>query len=183
VRVLIVGAGIAGLSVATALGQRSIGCELVERERDWTTVGAGVTLGPNGMRALRTLGLANAVEAAGRPIELVRTFTERGELRSEFPGEVWEGVGRTVAIHRAALQRVLQRGARDVPVRLGTTVVQLTESDEVVEASFSDGTWSSAPTAFARASARSASTTRRRSTSARCTGARVCTATSSPRRR
>jgi 2-polyprenyl-6-methoxyphenol hydroxylase-like FAD-dependent oxidoreductase len=140
VRVLIVGAGIAGLSVATALGQRSIGCELVERERDWTTVGAGVTLGPNGMRALRTLGLANAVEAAGRPIELVRTFTERGELRSEFPGEVWEGVGRTVAIHRAALQRVLQRGARDVPVRLGTTVVQLTESDEVVEASFSDGT-------------------------------------------
>ena len=139
-RVLVVGAGIAGLSLATALTNCSIDCDLVERDREWTTVGAGVTLSPNGMRALRTLGLADAVEAAGQPIELVRTLTERGELRSEFPGEVWEGVGRTVAIHRAALQEVLRTGARDVSVRLGTTVTRLAPSDDAVEASFSDGT-------------------------------------------
>ena len=139
-RVLVVGAGIAGLSVATALAQRAIECDLVERDRDWSTVGAGITLSPNGMRALRTLGLADPVEAAGHPIEVVRTLTERGELRSEFPGEVWDGVGRTVAIHRAALQRVLRDGAADVPVRLGTTVTRLTELADAVEASLSDGT-------------------------------------------
>jgi 2-polyprenyl-6-methoxyphenol hydroxylase-like FAD-dependent oxidoreductase len=141
VRVLIVGAGIAGLSVATALARSSsIECDLVERDRDWTTIGAGITLHPNGMRALRTLGLADAVEAAGQPIELVRTLTAGGELRSEFPGEVWDGVGRTVAIHRAALQEVLRSGARETPVRLGTTVTGLTQFADAVEASFSDGT-------------------------------------------
>jgi 2-polyprenyl-6-methoxyphenol hydroxylase-like FAD-dependent oxidoreductase len=140
VRVLVVGAGIAGLSVASALARVSIECDLVERDRDWTTIGAGVTLSPNGMRALGTLGLADAVEAAGQPIERVRTLTERGELRSEFPGEVWDGVGRTVAIHRSALQRVLRIGAGEARVRLGTTVTQLTELDDAVEASFSDGT-------------------------------------------
>jgi 2-polyprenyl-6-methoxyphenol hydroxylase-like FAD-dependent oxidoreductase len=140
VKVLIVGGGIAGLSVATALSMRSIDCEIVERDREWTTIGAGVTLSPNGMRALGTLGLADAVEAAGRPIELVRTLTEGGEVRSEFPGEVWEGVGRTVAVHRAALQQVLRAGARDVPLRLGTTVTRLTEFVDAVEATFSDGT-------------------------------------------
>jgi 2-polyprenyl-6-methoxyphenol hydroxylase-like FAD-dependent oxidoreductase len=140
VRVLIVGGGIAGLSVATALANCSIDCDIVERDREWTTIGAGVTLSPNGMRALRTLGLADAVEAAGRPIELVRTLTERGELRSEFPGEVWDGVGRTVAVHRAALQRVLRVGARNASLRLGTTVTELTEFADAVEVSFSDGT-------------------------------------------
>jgi len=140
VRVLVVGAGIAGLSVATALAQCSIECELVERDRDWSTVGAGITLNPNGMRALGWLGLADGVEAAGHPIEVVRTLTERGELRSEFPGEVWDGVGRTIAIHRAALQRVLRAGAGEVPMRLGTTVTRLIELGDAVEASFSDGT-------------------------------------------
>jgi 2-polyprenyl-6-methoxyphenol hydroxylase-like FAD-dependent oxidoreductase len=139
-RVLIVGAGIAGLSVATALARSSIECDLVERDRDWSTVGAGITLNPNGMRALRTLGLADAVEAAGQPIELVRTLNERGEVLSEFPGEVWDGVGRTVAIHRTALQQVLRGGARDVPVRLGTTVTHLTAFTDAVEAALSDGT-------------------------------------------
>jgi 2-polyprenyl-6-methoxyphenol hydroxylase-like FAD-dependent oxidoreductase len=139
VRVLVVGAGIAGLSVAVALAPRSIECDLVERDRDWSTIGAGITLSPNGMRAMRALGLADDVEAAGHPIEVVRTLTERGELRSEFPGEVWDGVGRTVAIHRAALQRVLRDGA-DVPVRLGTTVTRLTQVADAVEVWFSDGT-------------------------------------------
>jgi 2-polyprenyl-6-methoxyphenol hydroxylase-like FAD-dependent oxidoreductase len=127
------------LSVGAALAKRSIDCDLIERDREWTTVGAGVTLNPNGMRALRTLGLADAVEAAGKPIEVVRTLTERGELLSEFPGEVWEGVGRTVAIHRAALQQVLRSGVVDVPVRLGITLTQLTETGDAVEVAFSDG--------------------------------------------
>ena len=50
--VLIVGGGIAGLSLATALRQRSIDCEIVERDAEWTTVGAGIALYPNGLRAL-----------------------------------------------------------------------------------------------------------------------------------
>lgn len=138
--VLIVGGGIAGLSLASALAQRGIGSELVERDREWSTIGAGIALYPNGLRALGTLGLAAAVEAAGRPIELVRTLTADGTVLSEFPGEVWEGVGRTVAIHRAALQDVLRDGASDALVRLGTTVTELEQTDGRVDVVFSDGT-------------------------------------------
>ncbi len=139
-QVLIVGGGIAGLSLATALRQRVIDCEIVERDPQWTTVGAGIALYPNGLRALAALGLDHAVEDAGKPIELVRTLSANGAVISEFPGEVWEGVGRTVAIHRARLQAVLRAAAAATPVRMGTTVVALTEAQDAVEVAFSDGT-------------------------------------------
>ncbi len=139
-QVLIVGGGIAGLSLATVLQQRGIGCEIIEREAEWTTVGAGIALYPNGLRALASLGLDHAVEAAGRPIDLVRTLSASGDVISEFPGEVWEGVGRTVAVHRARLQEVLRAAAADTPVRMATTVLAITESPDAVEVAFSDGT-------------------------------------------
>jgi 2-heptyl-3-hydroxy-4(1H)-quinolone synthase len=140
VNVLVVGGGIAGLSLATALARRDIGCEIVEREPEWTTVGAGITLYPNGLRALGALGLDRAVVAAGAPVDIVRTLTVHGELISEFPGEVWEGVGRTVAIHRAPLQQVLLDAAATTPVRMGTTVASITQLGDGVEVELTDGT-------------------------------------------
>ena len=41
-RILIVGGGIAGLSVATALHRRGLTPELVERSTTWPAVGAGI---------------------------------------------------------------------------------------------------------------------------------------------
>ena len=63
--ILIVGGGIAGLALAASLAQAGIACELVEREPRWTTIGGGITLYPNGMRALGALGVANEVEGRG----------------------------------------------------------------------------------------------------------------------
>src|SRR5215216_455783 len=90
--VLIVGGGIGGLCLATALTRAGISCEIVEREPAWTTVGAGISFYPNGVRALQRLGLGEAAVAAGAPIELVRTCARNGAVVNEFPGENWEGI-------------------------------------------------------------------------------------------
>jgi 2-polyprenyl-6-methoxyphenol hydroxylase-like FAD-dependent oxidoreductase len=92
--VLIVGGGIGGLCLATALTQRGIACEIVEREPVWTTVGAGISFYPNGVRALRCLGLDETVVSAGAAIYSVRTCDRAGKVVNEFPGENWEGIGR-----------------------------------------------------------------------------------------
>src|ERR1700716_3754618 len=96
--VLLVGGGIGGLCRARPLRQRGIDCEVVEREREWTAVGAGISFYPNGVRALDHLGLVDAVVSAGAAIERVRTCTRDGTVVSEFPGERWEGIGQTFAI-------------------------------------------------------------------------------------
>jgi 2-polyprenyl-6-methoxyphenol hydroxylase-like FAD-dependent oxidoreductase len=135
-----VGGGIGGLALARALAQQGVPCELVEREPQWTTVGAGIALYPNGLRALRALGLETAALAAGRTIDQVQTMRRDGTVAADFPGEVWPAVGATLAIHRPALQTILVAAARGVPVRMGTTVTALRPTPGGVEADFTDST-------------------------------------------
>jgi 2-polyprenyl-6-methoxyphenol hydroxylase-like FAD-dependent oxidoreductase len=137
--ILIVGAGIAGSALAVALRRRGIPCELIERESVWTTVGAGITLYPNGMRALRSLGLADAVRESGAIVTSVRTLTREGELVAEIPGENWPDMGPMVAIHRPRLQALLVEAVAGVPVRLGTSVSRMLPDRDGVDVAFSDG--------------------------------------------
>src|SRR5437764_4116611 len=64
-KMLIVGCGIAGLTLAAALHQQGFTVELVERSTVWRAEGGGIAVQPNGMRMLRALGLDAAVERAG----------------------------------------------------------------------------------------------------------------------
>ena len=64
-RILIVGAGLAGLSLARALRQAGLAPQVIEREAGRGVAGTGIYLPANGVRALRTLGLEGAVAARG----------------------------------------------------------------------------------------------------------------------
>jgi 2-polyprenyl-6-methoxyphenol hydroxylase-like FAD-dependent oxidoreductase len=138
--ILIVGGGIGGLSLAACLARRGIACELVERQPGWTTVGGGITLYPNGMRALRAVGASAAVEAGGVALDRYRILARDGRLLSEQPGESWGGVGRTFLVDRRVLQGALLGAVGDVPVRLGVTVSRLTLGRQRAVVAFTDGT-------------------------------------------
>src|SRR5439155_61800 len=62
-RVLVVGAGIGGLTLALALRRRGIGVDVFERAPDAerVAVGGGLHLWPNGMRGLREAGVDDRV--------------------------------------------------------------------------------------------------------------------------
>jgi 2-polyprenyl-6-methoxyphenol hydroxylase-like FAD-dependent oxidoreductase len=83
-RTLIVGGGIAGLSLAIALRRNGNACELVERSPEWPAVGAGIALHANAVRALRALGLDQAIETASA------TLSRRGfYARADGGGPSW----------------------------------------------------------------------------------------------
>jgi 2-polyprenyl-6-methoxyphenol hydroxylase-like FAD-dependent oxidoreductase len=138
--ILIVGGGIGGLSLAACLARRGIECELVERQPGWTTVGGGITLYPNGMRALGTLGVAAEVEAGGIALQTFKVLDRDGRLLAETPGESWDGVGRTFLINRRVLQRVLVSAAAPVPMRLGVTITGIRANGDRAHVSFTDAT-------------------------------------------
>src|SRR5690349_19254333 len=62
-RVIVVGAGIGGLTAAIALRQRGIDVEVFERSRELTEIGAGISLWANALKALYHLGLRDALDA------------------------------------------------------------------------------------------------------------------------
>jgi FAD-dependent urate hydroxylase len=112
VRVLIVGGGIAGLSLAAALRGGSFDVTVIERRPDGAPTGGGIAMQPNAMRALRSIGVADAVERAGATIERFSFLDAAGTaLCSIDLPSVWGEVGPFVGIDRADLHDVLVRAA------------------------------------------------------------------------
>jgi 2-polyprenyl-6-methoxyphenol hydroxylase-like FAD-dependent oxidoreductase len=138
--VLIVGGGIAGLTLARALHRHGFAVELVERSTDWRAEGGGIAVQPNGIRVLRALGLEAAVEQAGTRVPRWSFCDEMGELLSEHDLEaLWGGVGPFIGIERMLLQQVLVAGAEGIFCQLGTSIRSLTQNDDCVTVSFTDG--------------------------------------------
>ena len=121
--VLIVGAGIAGLSLAAALRDRGIESDVVERLPEWPSAGAGLYLPANAWRALEQLGVAAALADHANPIERQRFLDHRGRVLAEIDlGAFWKGVGRCVAVRRPVLHDALARATSNVSVRLGVAM-------------------------------------------------------------
>lgn len=77
-KILIAGAGIAGLVAGLALLQRGIEVEIFEQAAELRELGAGVQLSSNGTRVLIALGLEQAMQAiasepSGKEIRLFST--------------------------------------------------------------------------------------------------------------
>lgn len=141
--VLIVGAGIAGLSLATALRRNGWPVDMVEINPAWNVYGVGIILQANALRALSQLGLSDACIAAGFPYSLSRHHEEDGTPRADRikPTLSDEGLPPSCGILRPALHEVLRAAAlgAGARVRLGLTVQTLDQGDTGVDVAFSDG--------------------------------------------
>src|ERR1044071_4581085 len=60
-RIAVIGGGIGGCTAAHALLQKGFDVQVYESAPELKEIGAGVALGPNAMKALRSLGLEQAV--------------------------------------------------------------------------------------------------------------------------
>lgn len=139
-RILIVGGGIAGLTLAAALHRQGFRAELVERSTTWHAPGAGILLHANGVRMLRALGLGEAVEQAGTIVRRWGFFDQQGEALCDTDlEELWGEVGPCIGIERPRLQEVLLAGAAAVPCRLGTSITSLTQGEQRVSVGMSSG--------------------------------------------
>jgi 2-polyprenyl-6-methoxyphenol hydroxylase-like FAD-dependent oxidoreductase len=140
-RILVVGGGIAGLTLATALGKRGLQSELVERTARFAPVGAGITLHPNALRALASVSLDGAVMAAGAVLPSARTLDATGRIVADVPlTEAWHGLRPTIAIHRHALHEILTAAAGAAYIRMGVSVTSLRQRGSEMHIDFTDGT-------------------------------------------
>lgn len=132
-KITVLGAGIAGLTVARALAMRGAEVEVLEQADAIREVGAGLQVSPNGARVLRAMGLGDALDAAGpraTALQLVDGETgsqvARLDLAGLRPGEPYHFV------HRARLIELLAEGAREagVDIHLGQRIERVDLSQD-----------------------------------------------------
>jgi salicylate hydroxylase len=107
--VAIVGGGIGGLTLAMSLLQQSISVQTFEQDAELREIGAGVAIGGNATRLLRSLGVDLAPVANMPPALEFRRWRD-GELLWSHPIGDWyrQEVGAPLlTLHRATLQRLL----------------------------------------------------------------------------
>jgi 2-polyprenyl-6-methoxyphenol hydroxylase-like FAD-dependent oxidoreductase len=136
---LIVGGGIAGLSLDLALRGGPWQVELIERETGPARPGAGLAVQPNAMRALRHLGVAAAVERAGAVIHRFQYRDQHGTLLCDIDlDDLWGQVGPFVGITRAALHDALRPDPGRC--RTGRSATSVRQHDGRVSVTFNDTT-------------------------------------------
>jgi 2-polyprenyl-6-methoxyphenol hydroxylase-like FAD-dependent oxidoreductase len=139
-RVLIVGGGIGGLSLAAALHRRGFSAEIVERSPEWRTSGTGIGVLANGVRMLRALDVAEPVIAAGARLRRWKYCNAVGEVLCETDlEELWGSSDPCIGIERGPLQEALLQAAAEVPVRLGVGPTGLSQDEGTVRVDFDDG--------------------------------------------
>lgn len=140
-RILIVGAGIAGLALSLALRRRGCSADIIERNAVWSDAGTGMYLTGNALRALRALRIDAHLKTRGAPIETQRFCDHRGQLLSEIDvGSVWREAGPCLAVHRADLHAVLREAADASRVRMGVTLSAISQTSESLIVHLSDDT-------------------------------------------
>lgn len=141
--VLIIGGGIGGLSAAIALAMKGRRVEVVERSIDHSVYHVGIIVQENFVKALESLGLANAAIRAGFPYKGVRFLNKDGQIVQELKGNNGEDGNRPSdlgltrpALHKILLDRVTELG---IPVRLGLSFDEIHDQGDHVEVVFTDG--------------------------------------------
>ncbi|MEU7851750.1 FAD-dependent monooxygenase [Micromonospora parva] len=140
---IVIGGGIAGPVTALALRRAGITATVYEAYPSTATgLGGTLALAPNGVAALRTVGVHDAVTAIATPIH--SSALAVGRRRIEMP--TLSGVPPLRVVHRAELHQVLhdQACAEGVPFAYGRRLVHAEQTADGVVARFEDGSTATA---------------------------------------
>jgi 2-polyprenyl-6-methoxyphenol hydroxylase-like FAD-dependent oxidoreductase len=140
-RVLIVGAGIGGVTLAIALRERGINADVVEIEA--RVVGVGITLTGTTLRALDMLGLAAGCVERGFGFDYFKVGDDAGNIQATNPlPPSRPGFPAAIGMQRPVFADFMAKTATDngASIREGLTVESMKQDADGVDVRLTDGT-------------------------------------------
>jgi 2-polyprenyl-6-methoxyphenol hydroxylase-like FAD-dependent oxidoreductase len=141
--VLVVGGGIAGMSAGIALREAGFSVDLCERDPEWRVYGAGITITGPTLRAMRRLGILDAVAEQGYVADGIDicgadgvpmfSIDTRGEALGDIPSA--GGILRPT-LHKILSDRLL---ALQPGLMLGVTADEIVTDGRHARVRFSNG--------------------------------------------
>jgi FAD-dependent urate hydroxylase len=140
-KVVVIGAGIGGLTTGIALRQVGFQVEIYDKVRSLRPIGAGISLWSNGVKVLNRLGMGAQIAQIGGQMDRMQYRSLSGEILNDIPlRPLIESVGqRPYPVARTDLQKILLDAYGD-EIHLGTRCIGVEADDRGVTAQFEDGT-------------------------------------------
>lgn len=142
-RALVIGGGIAGMSVAIALRRIGWAVDLCERDPGWRVYGAGITITGPTLRAMRALGILDEVLREGYAADGIDVRAADGSrlMAIETRDDALDGVPSAGGILRPALHGILSRRLLGLSpqIMLGRTAAVVAQDDHGAAVRFDDG--------------------------------------------
>ncbi len=141
-KILVVGAGIGGQSVAIGLKKAGFDVDVIELHKEFNVYGVGIIQQANALRALDAIGVADEAMRRGSPYGKVKLCLPHGAQIGEagtppigrFPSH--NGISRRI-LHEVLLEEAQRVG---LTYRMGVTVDAIDNQPDVAHVTFSDGT-------------------------------------------
>lgn len=143
-RILIVGAGVAGLTLAGLLHRQGHGLCLVDRQPEGADLGYALSLWPQGSRVLHAVGSYDRFKTESEPMSRYSLRDSRGRLIGSYdiPPAI-SSCGHIGTIPRPDFITLLQQSLGGMPIRHGVSVEGLCDMDDGVDVQFTDGSQAS----------------------------------------
>ena len=140
-RILVIGAGIAGLATAVALQRRGHHVSIIEERTDASS-GAGISIWPNALAALDDIGLGDAVrDAGGRVTAGAMRWSDGSWLRHPCAERIVTALGEPLVVIRRSTLTDIIAGALDADtIESGLAATELVRTGLGARVTLSDGT-------------------------------------------
>ncbi len=140
-KVLIVGAGIAGLSTAIFLEKKGIEVKLIERESSLSDLGFTLGLYPNSTFLLKELGIFDEIKKHSMPFKFYEIWDSHGHFLFDINFEQFNKKGERegLILERGILHSALAKKYGNKKIHFETEIRQIKESENHVEVRYKDG--------------------------------------------
>ncbi|HEY5258990.1 MAG TPA: NAD(P)/FAD-dependent oxidoreductase [Candidatus Baltobacteraceae bacterium] len=140
-RVLVVGAGISGLTVAAALRKYNVHPTIVDRASDLGHARYSLGLYPIGSRVLHGLGVHDAFLEASVGYDAYELHDGRGNLVQAYDMRgTFESIGPFRGLRRSELLHILQGALGGLPIHFSASATGIAQDDGGALVTFHDGT-------------------------------------------
>ncbi|EDX86381.1 hypothetical protein S7335_4085 [Synechococcus sp. PCC 7335] len=140
-KVVVVGAGMGGLTSAIAMQRAGYEVEIYDRVKELRPAGAGISLWSNGVKVLNRLGLGPEISRIGGPMKQMAYYAKSGKLLTRFSlSPLIEEVGQPpYPVSRTDLQMMLLKAVGEENVQLNKRCVAVEQTADGATAIFEDG--------------------------------------------
>lgn len=139
-KILIIGAGVGGTTLAALLEGRGHEVDLIERSPDFAKSGYALSIWPLGSRVLIGLGLIEQFRQIANPLGTYHLRNGKGDAINTYQlADKISVHGDAGTLSRKSLLELLRSKLSDTRVRTNTSITSLSQTSDSVSVTFADG--------------------------------------------